>query len=258
MLNIEIDDINTWPSGIQDLLEAKFQVLSSHAAWENEYPFLPLPERHYATNPYSGERYLVIQQINEMVRGHNLIGYHCTRLLDSEISSIKSDGLEPLSGDLVRRRMMRAISESVLSNEEALKFLSENQCTEKNRQGMIWFVCGISVLKKESLVVRLLRSWGGEAVYNLHNDDCILSTIGKPCIVRSSLIQSQLKLGINCLAEKIIDAFLQNCGVTTPNNPQFDTYVTQQLLPGQILKIIERDDPEFEELTNYVGWIKKI
>jgi hypothetical protein len=123
---------------------------------------------------------------------------------------------------------------------------------------MLWFVCGASILKLELNVLRLLRSWGGEALYNSHEQDPVswptLRSLGKACIIKCRLLPQQINLPRHGLGAKIEEAFLQNRGVSTPNDPQFDTHMKQTLPAEQILNIIEKDDPEFLSLTDYETW----
>ncbi len=261
-MNIEIEDINSWPDAVRLLLADNLKLLSNHAARCIEIDNMEYIERISAANQYAYKRELIIEKINKIIKNCNLIGYHCTRLLDFEISDIKNNGMQLLSVALIKNRLEEAVTRNYISEELALYLLSKNQCADEFRQGRLWFVCGVSILKVEGFVVRLLKSWGGEALYNSHEIDdfsgTALRNIGTPCIIRCMLVPDQLQLYIKCIGEKIEEAFLQKHGICTPNNPQFDTHMRQPLPPKQILKIIEIGDPEFLTITDYVCWHERI
>lgn len=259
---IEVEDSNTWPPEALNLLKENFNLLSLYTENEIAYPNIPLPERLYYVNPYKDKRESIIEQLDEILEGHNLVGYHCTRLLDHEIVSIKNNGMNPLSLKFFEKRVKQAINNGSFGAETGQYLLENNLCSEPFRQGMLWFVCGVSMLKDEDGVGKFFRGWGGEAIYNWHENNelswSILKSIGHPCIIRAALTPIKIFPTTWSIGMNLEQAFLQNKGIETPNNPQFDAHMKHQLPSEQILKIILIDDPEFSELTNYEKWKKKI
>ncbi len=88
MLNIETEEPDTWPTQVQRTLEKNSRLLASYAAEEIDYPNIPYPERHYTVNPYCDQYEQIIEQLEQELGGNNLVGYHCTRLLENEIINV--------------------------------------------------------------------------------------------------------------------------------------------------------------------------
>lgn len=157
MNHIEVENANTWPIQARKLLENNLNILSLHAEREIAYPDLPLLERINAVNPYKAQQRSIIEQLDQIINNHHLIGYHCTRLLDSEITNIQINGLNPLSPELFANRIKQATEGNIITPDTASHLLSNNLCSETNRKGRLWFVCGISELKMNMGLVSFLK-----------------------------------------------------------------------------------------------------
>lgn len=142
-------------------------------------------------NQHERERTAVLGRVETILAGKNLLGFHCTRLHADETRTILSEGLVPLSPELVAARVKDRVISGDITEEIAAKLLSQHQAADENRQGMIWFVFSKSVLADESGVWRLFRFWGGEALYGGHQEDPVsgpvLRRIGSPSIFVSSV-----------------------------------------------------------------------
>lgn len=261
-MNIEIHDINTWPVKAVSILSENLNLLANHAAKDREYIFAPWDEKINFVNEYAYERNLILKELDNILKGYSLVGYHCARLLDYEIAEIQSIGMEA-SNNFLQRKIAQAVTQKVFSFDFASYLLSKKLHVQQGtRRGKLYFVCGKSELQHEDVISKFFRCWGGEAIFNLHENDNfswpILSTLGKPCIIKTALIPEKLVLLPN-ISERLETSFLQTKGVSTSDSAGFDTLIRGGLLPPtQILKIIDINDPEFPTLTNYKSWDRKL
>lgn len=258
---IEIESVDIWPKEVVNILENNFDILKKYILREHGLMSLLSTERWNKINKYASERALIIEDIKQLISKHKVTVYHCTRLTESEIDDVNSNGIQPLSLELINNRITKALSENLLSKELADYLLSANQCNDKNRSGMLWFAGGVSTLKDEGAVVRLFQSWGGEALYNSHEDDTksghVLKAIGKPCIIKASLFPTEFKAIWVDLGERLVNAFLIHRGIKNVESPNFDTYIDFLLRPERFV-LIQRENPLFESLTNCNRWREKI
>lgn len=101
---------------------------------------------------------------------HRLLGFHATRLVENEIREIKEQGLQVLSPELLRRRLEALQRDGAITDRQACRLLGYNQAADDNRSGTTAFFVTRAQLAHAGLD-RPCRSWGGEALYNYHEDD---------------------------------------------------------------------------------------
>ena len=113
-----------------------------------------------------------------------------------------------------------------------------------NRSGLAWFCFTRALLRDESGIERLFRSWGGEALYNSHEDDKktgpTLAALGKPCIVIAR--------------QRLVNAWCAIRGIETGDGADFEGCVRADIPGGDIVRIPTLDDPEFRSLTAHDTW----
>lgn len=195
---------------------------------------------------------------------HRLIGYHCTRLTSSEVVSIRRDGLHVLSPDLVRRRLLTAVAdghiaqddcEYVLGSESVKSNLSDKPVGR--RTGSIALCPNRSSLRKSYSVFRLFRSWGGEAVYSAHEEDERVRhvlAIGVPCIVQCAVPFDGAKRFSATFSALFVSQFVRDAVEYPDPDPGFDLFVDRNIEASNVLSIIQFHEPRFAELTRYATW----
>ena len=172
---ISLDDVETWPEGLCEEVQARCDSLieadREFADWRIE------PDEEDAF------RY------SHLAR-HLIETYHCTRLLDHEVDSIGSDGLVPLSQDLVESRLMRARKMGALGQETYRILIAGHAFTSdraRSRAGQVCLVLGRCVFESRPWSVNnLLGIWGGEAINFTSAGGSVepeLRTIGVPTII---------------------------------------------------------------------------
>lgn len=104
---IDFDDIDRWAPELTDVLNAllpksisrKMMTVAPRYVEDALDRLLSLSDRD-----------AVLDSTVNWIRSKNIAGYHGSRLADSEIASIQSDGLAPLKAEARRRRLERALS----------------------------------------------------------------------------------------------------------------------------------------------------
>lgn len=206
---------------------------------------------------------VLVERTEALLRGHRLVGYHCTRLTPSEALKIRTDGLRALSPDLVQARLEALVQAGLMTPAQYRFFLDSPmvQAHLANRHGhrtdRVWLCPNRSSLRDASAVYRLFRSWGGEALYAGFEDDAavagVLSDLGQPAIVKCAVPLPVDDL-YGCRAAELLSNAVRAQIAHPEPSPSFDLNVPRDLEPSEVIDVIAFEDPRFEELTGHRKW----
>jgi hypothetical protein len=114
----------------------------------------------------------------------------------------------------------------------------------------------------------LLQKWGGEYIYRRYDENVRceqqrtniekkLFNISKPCIIKAEIPYSII---MNSILGIQINEFIIENYFNLPEKEEhgFDCYIEQNLSNESIIEILEKDDEEFEKITNYKNWSTKL
>lgn len=192
-----------------------------------------------------------------MLREHSLLGYHCTKLTADEIVQIKNHGMSLQNLSSLSERIDKLIEASVIDGDIADRLKNENQANEEYRAEMIWFCFFKPYLAGQGGIERFFRSWGGEALYNSHENDPItgvcLSEIGIPCIIKAVVPISALKHSY-FPNTALIRALLYFEGHSINNPFDQEAFSIEGIPAANIVEIIEYPSSAFLELTKCDKW----
>lgn len=259
---IEVEDESTWPKEILSIFIEHHETLENYSHWESsQYDLLHrdllsyVPHHERPSNPYQGKRNYILEDINNLIHDSLVIGYHCTRLLKHEIEDINKNGLALPSTIFLRKRLQTAVELGHFTQDEMQQLIAQNAYLEQPiRENVLHFVCGYSALKNDSGIQKFFRCWGGEAIFNEHENQTALfpklCQIGIPYIIKVKLEQ---KSGIN-LAERLESTYLYNRNKIEILDAAYDDYIRIPLPRKQILEIIPFNDPDFIKLTAHHEW----
>lgn len=241
---INIQSLETWPNEILNFLDKNQEIFSG---WQCSC----------CKNTYSPKYDRVIYQFRNLLRNYSLIGYHCTKLCSHEIDEILRDGMSLQNLKTLSRRIDKLCEMNLISDEIATELKSRNQANEENRAKMLWFCFFEPLIAGQSGIFRFFDCWGGEALYNSHEDDPItgkvLRHIGIPCIIKAKVLMR--KLTDSYLPDtNIMRVFLKECGHTLENPTEHEGFTIENIPPDDIIKIIEYPSEEFVELTKCNEW----
>ena len=264
---IRIDDEGTWPSEALGLLEDSLQELIEYEADRARIDMQcredVLMRLNTPAPANSEKRGSIRAALSEILSRRRIVGYHCTRLTTAEIASIKRSGLRPLDCQLVHSKIAEAVDGGELLDSVGQQLRSKNALNglAGDRIGMIWFCYTRELLGDEGAVVRLLRSWGGEALYYYYENDeaigPILRNVGLPAIVEAVMPCSRIETFMP-LGSRFLNAFLARREVFTEHGPAVDGYVRTPILGGDILRVMTIEDPEFRRLTGCERWSESL
>ncbi len=191
---VRADDIGSWPRNLTELLESNFEQLRGFHDQRREIDREGVEcisaRMRPRQNSFQQSMDDTLCEATKLVLPHKIVGFHCTRLTPAEVGNIKANGLSPLSQELVKSRVRAAQHDGLIDRRLADKIIGCNQCKERGRAGLLWFIFTRGILRDRSAVERFFRSWGGEAIYwgrEGEADGAALTSIGEPAIVEAAV-----------------------------------------------------------------------
>lgn len=248
----EIDSIDlewpqSWPTSISRFLNDHYDLF---LGWET---------KQGGVSPQMFDR--AVDGLSKVLRPHQMLGWHCTRLTDTEVKEIYRNGMWLPDREILTRRIETIVAEDLLSADVAPLLKSRNQADEEYREGTIWFCFYPPRKSGEDGIERFFRHWGGEALYNSHETDPVSSPaigrVGTPCLVEASVpIASLAKHGGPELV--IIWRFLADRGRKLSRATDFEGRIVVPLPAGNVRRVIRFPEQEFLELTGCLEWDRPI
>jgi hypothetical protein len=260
--HIILDSIETWPASIRDILASKEVGLRSYVEEElrldecaREDMMLRYRPR---SNPHKRGWQETTRRVRELADAHPVVGFHCSRLIPEEIDDIRATGLRPLSHAFTCERIDRLVHQNLVSAALAPELKRRDDSPHAGlarREGLLSFFHCLSTLERdEEGLYRLLRYWGGEAVYGHHPESSLardaLRRIGTPCIVLATLRPSDVGI-VGSFEERLIGVWLDR-GRANAHSHDCDTQVANRSVP--VFDVVEYADPRFERLTSCSKW----
>lgn len=243
-MSIIISNISTWPKEVSDFLTEN---VSKFEGWACECCAKENP---------SGRDSLVTE-FREILKKHSLMGYHCTKLTNNEIENIRENGMSVQNRDSLETRINQLMQSNLITCEEAKILKGKNQANDTNRAGMLWFCFYEPFWAGEGGIGRFFKSWGGEALYNSHENNIATGTtlrgIGTPCIIKANVNISLMKESKfpDCAMAKVL---LSHSGHRIRIPIKHDGYSTQNISACDIVEIIQHPSEKFSELTKCETW----
>jgi hypothetical protein len=147
--------------------------------------------------------------------------------------------------------------EDHLTTAQALSLRARHQVLEESRSSKTWFCFSRLLLCEEWGISRFFRSWGGEALYNSHEDDGdtgpILRKIGTPCIVVTA-VQVETIETFMAVGKRLVNTWASRRGIPIGDKPEFEGYSRRDTPANNVLRILTLGDAEFLSLTRHDQW----
>lgn len=260
---IAADDEATWPLRLLTLLDENFDCLRGHEDHE-----LDMNRRYEAgdwkarysppPNPHSTERQGILDEAQRIVDPTCVIGYHCTRMHEHEIESVRRCGLVPLTGLLVKERLANAVRLGLLTQNDAQALVKTNlaDSSEAHRSHMTWFVFNRSILTEGGGLWRFFTFWGGEAIYVPAYEGPlggVLRSIGTPCIIEAAVPVAGIQTCCS-VAERLLRCYLAHRNVEQEHESTFEGYSKHGIPRELIRRIVTRADEAFDAHTGCRTW----
>jgi hypothetical protein len=240
---LHLDRPNEWPDALKATLA---DVRPAMRAWELDLP---------AKNAADFDR--AMATLGNALRLYSIRGWHCTRLTDDEAAHVKVSGLAPLSVDLIERRIAAQVQRGVLPAVVGDALRAAHQGHASNRAGMVWFCFFPPREAGEGGIHRLLRHWGGEAMYWAHESDAtvasVLRGLGTPCIVEADVPVAWLS-DMFTTAMSVVRRDLIHHGEPVAEPVRFEAHATCAI-PADCVRAVHRfPDARFVVLSGCDGW----
>jgi hypothetical protein len=217
--------------------------------------FLDWEKKSGKVAPYIYDR--TIYGLRDVLQPYAITGWHCTRLTTAEIASIVSSGMQLPDAAMLNRRIDALVSAGVITESVATRLKTENQAHESNRADMVWFCFFPPLLAGEHGIERFFRHWGGEALYNSHEDDpetgVAISSIGVPCLVEADVPIASLEPD-GGLDFKVVRRFLIYRGLQTKEPVEHEDRIIRPLPAANVRRVVSFPELEFMRLTGCDTW----
>jgi hypothetical protein len=122
---------------------------------------------------------------------------------------------------------------------------------------LVWLTPNRSALRDDGAVHRLLRSWGGEALYNGFEDDPVLAPVlrklRQPMLIKCA-IDLPTESGDGWHAAQLLSQAVANEVHHPEPTPYFDLGLPRGVRPDEIVDVIAFGSEEFERLTGASEW----
>lgn len=253
-----LDKMDTWPVELSYYLQVNKEILRNYFTRKIEIERLqvenPIYRYNIIENLYKNKYEEMIEKIDLILNEYNILGFHCSNLIDYEQKDILKNGLSPLSKKVIDKKLEVALKQGFLSSDLYLYLKTNNLAEVSGRTNFVFCFYTLNKLKEDHGLDKILTIWGGESIHwNEDSEETIrkLSWIGEPSIV---VVKIQYKdvCHFHNLSEKIIDKYFS----IIDNNHYFtdiDDYFDYKL---DVVEIISYRDERFEKLTNFSKWEK--
>ena len=244
---LELDRPKAWPPEL--------------CAYLGEYYDLFLGWETKQDKPSASAYDSALQGLMGILQPYVILGWHCTRLTAEEADDILRSGIQMPDAAMLARRIDALVESNEIAPALACLLKSKNQSDEKNRAGKVWFCFFPPRKAGEGGIERFFRHWGGEALYNSHEDDPVTSpairVIGTPCIVEVDVPVSSLARH-EPLALNIVRRFLASRDHRMTESTDYEGRIVQPLLATYVRRVIRFPDPDFFALTGCAEWRRPI
>ncbi len=244
---IELVRLETWPEPSLSLLEEHQQFLINFA-------------RGVAAEGSLRQHEKIVAQLAEMLRGHALTGWHCTRLADREIDAILVGGMQVPDEGMLLRRIDALVAEGLIPSSPSVSLKAKNEAHQENRK-MVWFCFYPPRRAGKGGISDFFRYWGGESLYNSDVGDPamakLLGTIGTACLIEADVPLDLFKNPAG-VASAMIQQFLVTRGLLSGESLKLEDRIVRPLPSNAIRQIIRHPSDDFRELTGSNGWKRPI
>lgn len=240
---LPLDQPKAWPAQLVSLLDSHYELFLN---WE------------IASTTVGSQAYdETIRAVGNALRPYSITGWHCTRLTDGEIAQIVRCGMQLPDGTMLRQRIDALVAAGHLASDIGARLAASNRADESNRAGRLWFCFFPPHRAGEHGIRRFFRHWGGETLYNSHEDDPVTSPIlrafGTPCVIEADVPVASLAAGVG-LAMNVVRVYLINRGYKTSEPVEHEDRSVQAIAADCIKRVIRFSDPDFQVLTECATW----
>lgn len=241
---INLEKPQSWPPDLLSVLDRHYDQLHN---WEARTGF---------RDPRAYDQ--AINEILDASQPFAIRGWHCTRLTEQEIGLVLTHGLRLPTPAMLHQRIDAVVAAGLLSPAIADVLKTRNQADDENRAGKVWFCFFPPRDAGEGGIERFFRHWGGEALYNSHEDDPVTSPalriIGTPALIEANVPISSLGKPNYCVPFNLARRFVISRGYQTREPVELEDCIRYPLPAERIGRVIRFPDSDFIGLTGCDQW----
>lgn len=258
MLDVEnhiiLDKIESWPDEFLLLIKNSEKELKGFLREEHRIDKLrnhDLLTRYFRPKNIYFERWCeIIDNLEVILEKYNIVGFHCTKLMDYEVSDIQNNGLNPLNKNFSNQRIEKLYRKGFISKDLKSELINKDELDDEYRKGRIFVFHCLSTLKDEWGLNRLFGYWGGESLYTYLKNTNELKSIGISCIILTSIKIKELDIHPQLSKRMVALYFEDNC---YPHDT--DSIIETNL---NVIRVIRQEEKLFEDLTNIKDWKEEL
>jgi hypothetical protein len=245
--HIVLDQIQTWPQNILDLIQRNEIYLKEFLSYEKKKRQEKDFKKRIKLSPNKNKELWdsTLNEISEELKGQNIVGIHCTKLMDYEITEVQEVGLLPLNKEHAIKRVEKLYRKGFISKKLKDEITNKSELEDSNRVGAVYVFHDTKTLKNEYGLRKLFCFWGGEAIFQYLKNPKPLFFLGIPCIVVVSINSNDIDL--SCFAETMLCIYFKN----GYKRLSMESAIDRKL---KVLEVIQRDSKLFNTLTDFDSW----
>lgn len=253
---LDLENVAVWPPALLHVLEREYQaLLHMERPTTDRYSLQELEQSPARALAYDR----AIEALAEALHPFSLIGWHCTRLTQDEVDTIVAQGLHLPTAALLNQRIDRVVASDLLSAPVGIRLKAAHQAADANRAGKLWFCFFAPRQAGERGIGRFFRHWGGEALYNSHEDDPVTSpalrVVGTPALIEADVPIESLHGRDISLPMNVGRRYVISCGnATEETRLEFEDYIVRPLPAKRVRRVIRFPEADFLALTGCTTW----
>ena len=252
---IDVWDVETFDPALRLFLDDHQTVIADYWA-ESQRLFIAREAQTVRGPPEENVYGFQYQRLKEdaavLLKARTIRAWHFTRLTDPEVAAIRTDGMRPMSLELIERRLSQLVKLGIIDRATAHQLFAASPYHRQfqgNREGRIWLSAQPYPLD-DSGVTGLMGGWGGESVNFDHLDGPIaklLWSIGQPRVIEVSLPLAVTTRAYQA-AENVLDSFSFTLGCNGGWGGGADIVAVEPIKPGWIRAIHSPGERQFEAM----------
>ena len=240
---LDLERPSLWPAELHAYLDEYHDVF---LAWETKID-------HVSAQSFDA----AIYGLRDVLKAYEILGWHCTRLTDTEADNVRGGGMQLPSADMLTRRIDALLEAELISCEVARRLKSENRADDEFRAGMVWFCFFPPGYVDEYGIGRFFQHWGGEALYVCHERDPVTSPVLKR-VGTPRLVEAEVPIALLHPRRypdfTIYRRFLISRGYRTTEPIDYEGYIVHPLPVENVKRIVSFPEPDFYSLTGCADW----
>ena len=254
---IDLWDVETFGEGLVSKLQSQARMLRNYSAVERARS----PEVHassyketFRDDSHDREYYDFLNDLSEGIKHRTIRAWHYTRLTESEVDEILTNGVQLSTSESMCRRLDAQIAIGQISAEIADALFEKSPLRDfqgaTSRSDRFWMTSH-PLRVDDCCVAPLVKNWGGEVIHFWLNESKnlkqVVRVIGKGRVIEIGVPIAATRHR-HVAAKSVAATFAQSRGYFADFGA-FDLYAVRALGPEAILAVHTEGDATFEHIA---------